>query len=77
MTAGATMGSDDLWLAIRREAAAAVAADRFLEASAAFILDQGDLGGAIAFGFVPRNPPKPGIHGPGSMPGRRRSSGGK
>ena len=49
MTAGATMGSDDLWLAIRREAAAAVAADRFLEASAAFILDQGDLGGAIAF----------------------------
>ena len=49
MTAGATMGSDDLWLAIRREAAAAVAADRFLEASAAFILDQGDLGGAVAF----------------------------
>ncbi|WP_333619084.1 hypothetical protein [Dietzia sp.] len=40
------------------------------------------LGGAIAFGFVPRNPPKPGIHGPGSMPGRPgrgdgRNSGGK
>ncbi len=49
MTAGATTGSDDLWVAIRREAKAAVAADRFLEASAAFILDQGDLGGAIAF----------------------------
>ncbi|MGY3442660.1 MULTISPECIES: serine O-acetyltransferase [unclassified Bradyrhizobium] len=41
--------SDDLWSAIRREAQAAVVADRFLEASAAFILDQGELSGALAF----------------------------
>ncbi|PDT71546.1 serine acetyltransferase [Bradyrhizobium sp. C9] len=41
--------ADDLWIAIRREVEAAVVADRFLEASAAFILDQGDLGGALAF----------------------------
>ncbi|MHC2337512.1 serine O-acetyltransferase [Bradyrhizobium sp. USDA 4454] len=41
--------SDDLWSAIRREAQAAVVADRFLEASAAFILDQGDFSGALAF----------------------------
>lgn len=33
------------------------------------------LGGAIVFGIVPRNPPKPGIHGSGSMPGRRRTNG--
>src|SRR5262245_55206009 len=49
MAASATVNSGDLWLAIRREAEAAVAADRFLEAQAAFILDQGDLGGALAF----------------------------
>lgn len=49
MAGSATATRDDLWRAIRREAEAAVVADRFLEASAAFILDQGDLGGAIAF----------------------------
>lgn len=49
MAGSATATRDDLWLAIRREAEAAVVADRLLEASAAFILDQGDLGGAIAF----------------------------
>ncbi|SED97245.1 serine O-acetyltransferase [Bradyrhizobium erythrophlei] len=49
MAVRATASPDDLWLAIRREAEAAVVADRFLEASAAFILDQGDLGGALAF----------------------------
>jgi serine O-acetyltransferase len=47
MAAPAT--TDDLWRSIRREAKAAIAADPFLEASAAFILDQGDLGGALAF----------------------------
>ena len=49
MAAFATASPDDLWFAIRREAEAAVVADRFLEASAAFILDQGDFGGALAF----------------------------
>ncbi|MDH2383110.1 serine acetyltransferase [Bradyrhizobium sp. CER78] len=49
MAGSATVSSDDLWLAIRREAETAIAADPFLEASAAFILDQGDLAGALAF----------------------------
>ncbi|MFB9265467.1 serine acetyltransferase [Bradyrhizobium erythrophlei] len=49
MAGPATATCDDLWRLIRREAEAAVVADPFLEASAAFILDQGDLGGALAF----------------------------
>lgn len=49
MAGSVTATGDDLWRAIRREAEAAVAADRFLEAQAAFILDQGDLGGVLAF----------------------------
>jgi len=49
MAGSATVTFDDLWLAIRREAEAAIVADPFLEASAAFILDQGDFGGALAF----------------------------
>ncbi|GKQ51935.1 serine acetyltransferase [Bradyrhizobium sp. Ce-3] len=49
MTGSATAHSDDLWRAIRREAEAAVVADPFLEAAAAFILDQGEFGGALAF----------------------------
>ncbi|KRQ10493.1 MULTISPECIES: serine O-acetyltransferase [Bradyrhizobium] len=49
MAGSATVTAGELWLAIRREAEAAIAADPFLEASAAFILDQGDLGGALAF----------------------------
>ncbi|WP_338692085.1 serine acetyltransferase [Bradyrhizobium sp. 26S5] len=49
MATHVTASSDDLWRSIRREAEAAVVADPFLEASAAFILDQGELGGALAF----------------------------
>lgn len=43
----ATVSAEDVWLAIRREAEAAVAADAFFETSAAFIFDHSDLGGAL------------------------------